>query len=74
MSVSLPTELTSAVRTRVGSRGFSGYVAGAVRRQIERDNLDALLSEMEAVNGPVPEELLAEVEALWPGRGAETRK
>jgi len=64
--VSLPIDLASDVRARVGSRGVSGYVTRAVRRQIERDNLDALLAEMEAANGPVPEELLAAVEALWP--------
>ena len=50
VSVSLPTDLTSDVRKRVGSRGFSGYVTRAVRRQVERDNLDALLAEMEAAN------------------------
>jgi hypothetical protein len=73
VSVSLPTDLTSDVRKRVGSRGFSGYVTRAVRRQLERDNLDALLAEMEAANGPVPDELLAEVEALWPASGAPSR-
>jgi hypothetical protein len=64
VSVSLPTDLTSDVRKRVGSRGFSGYVTRAVRRQVERDNLDALLAEMEAANGPVPDDLLAAVEVL----------
>ena len=74
VSVSLPTDLTSDVRSRVGSRGFSGYVARAVRRQIERDNLDALLADMEAANGPVPDDLLAAVEALWPANGAATHR
>jgi hypothetical protein len=73
VSVSLPTDLTSDVRNRVGSRGFSGYVTRAVRRQVERDNLDALLAEMEASNGPVPSDMLAAVEALWPASGAVTR-
>ena len=66
VSVSLPADLTSDVRRRVGSRGFSAYVAGAVRRQLERDNLDALLAEMETANGPVSDNFLAAVEALWP--------
>jgi hypothetical protein len=74
VSVSLPTDLTSEVRKRVGSRGFSGYVTRAVRRQVERDNLDALLAEMEAVNGPVPDDLLAAVEALWPAGGGAARR
>jgi len=73
VSVSLPTDLTSDVRKRVGSRGFSGYVTRAVRRQVERDNLDVLLAEMEAANGPVPGDLFAAVEALWPASGAATR-
>ncbi|MGH8907557.1 MAG: hypothetical protein ACRD0K_13775 [Egibacteraceae bacterium] len=66
VSVSLPADLTAEVRRRVGRRGFSGFVAMAVRRQLERDDLDALLADMEAVNGPAPAELLEEVEALWP--------
>ena len=74
VSVSLPTDLTSDVRKRVGSRGFSGYVTRAVRRQVERDNLDALLAEMEAANGPVPDDVLAAVGALWPASGAATRE
>ena len=71
VSVSLPADLSDEVRQRVGQRGFSRFVTAAVRRQIERDDLDALLAEMEAVNGPVPPALLAEVEKLWPdGAGA----
>lgn len=74
VSVSLPAELTADVRTRVGSRGFSGYVARAVRRQLERDNLDALIAEMELANGPVTEDLLAAVEALWPRADGRSQK
>lgn len=66
VSVSLPAELSEEVRRRVGARGFSRFVAAAVRRQIERDDLDVLLAEMEATNGPVPSALLAEVDRLWP--------
>jgi Arc/MetJ-type ribon-helix-helix transcriptional regulator len=73
VSVSLPGDLSEEVRRRVGRRGFSRFVAAAVRRQIERDDLDALLAEMEAVNGPVPPELLAEVDRLWPVGAAARR-
>ncbi|MGQ0575531.1 MAG: hypothetical protein ACT4RN_15205 [Pseudonocardia sp.] len=69
VSVSMPADVTAAVRARVGRREFSRYVTAAVRRQLERDQLDALLAELEAVNGPVPPELLAEVDALWPEVG-----
>lgn len=70
VSVSLPADLSDEVRRRVGARGFSRFVAAAVRRQIERDDLDALLAEMEATNGPVPPTLLAEVDRLWPDAAA----
>lgn len=70
VSVSIPGDLSEEVRRRVGKRGFSRFVTAAVRRQIERDDPDALLAEMEAVNGPVPPELLAEVGRLWPDGGA----
>lgn len=73
VSVSLPADLSEEVRRRVGQRGFSRFVAAAVRRQIERDDLDALLAEMEAVNGPVPPALLAEVDKLWPNGAAAPR-
>lgn len=66
VSISLPSELGDEVRRRVGQRGFSRFVTAAVRRQIERDDLDALLAELEATNGPVSPELLAEVDKLWP--------
>jgi hypothetical protein len=66
MSVSMPPGVLAAVRARVGRREFSRYVTAALRRQFERDQLDALLAEMEAVNGPVSAEMLEEVEALWP--------
>ncbi|HYZ07405.1 MAG TPA: hypothetical protein VE709_02185 [Pseudonocardiaceae bacterium] len=62
----MPPEVLAAVRARVGRREFSRYVTAALRRQFERDQLDALLAEMEAVNGPVSAEMLEEVEALWP--------
>lgn len=66
VSVSMPDDVSAAVRARVGRREFSRYVTAAVRRQLERDQLDTLLAELEAVNGPVSPELLAEVDALWP--------
>lgn len=66
VSVSMPDDVSAAVRARVGRREFSRYVTSAVRRQLERDQLATLLAELEAVNGPVSPELLAEVDALWP--------
>jgi len=72
ISVSMPSDVSAAVRERVGRREFSGYVTAAVRRQLERDRLDGLLMEMEAINGPVPADLLREVDSLWPDADADS--
>ena len=67
VSVSLPDELTVAVRQRVGPGGFSGYVSAAVSRQLELDRLAELIAEMETATGPVSADLLREAESAWPG-------
>lgn len=64
-SISIPSSLSEGVRMRVGARGFSGYVARAVARQLERDALDDVLAEMEAAQGPADEgEVTAILERL----------
>ena len=55
----MPAETSQGVRSRVGARGFSGYVATAVARQLERDALDELIAQMEAEHGPVDEDQVA---------------
>lgn len=60
-SVTMPTETSQGVRSRVGARGFSAYVAAAVARQLERDALSDLLSELEAEHGPVDETEVAAI-------------
>ncbi len=45
-----------AARARSGPSGLSAYVAAAVARQIERDNLNELISVAEADHGPIGEE------------------
>ena len=66
VSVSLPDELTAAVRLRVGRGEFSQYVSQAVTRQLELDLLADLADELNAEHGPVPDEFLAEAKAAWP--------
>jgi ligand-binding sensor domain-containing protein len=39
-----------------GPSGLSAYVAAAVARQIERDNLNELIAVAEAEHGPITEE------------------
>ncbi|MFH9942735.1 CopG family transcriptional regulator [Streptomyces murinus] len=60
-SISLPRDIAEAARARGGPSGLSAYVAAAVARQIERDNLNELIQVAEAEHGPVSEE---EVQAL----------
>jgi hypothetical protein len=60
-SVSLPAATSAGVRARVGTRGFSAYVSGAVARQLERDALTDLLAEMETEHGPVDDAEVADI-------------
>ena len=66
VSVSMPEELTEAVRARTGAGGFSRYVTDAVQEQMRLDLLDDLIAEFEAEYGPVPEELVEEAMREWP--------
>lgn len=62
-SVTMPAATSEGVRARVGNRGFSGYVADAVARQLERDALDDVLTRMAADHGAVDEEAVAAIMA-----------
>jgi hypothetical protein len=66
VSVSMPEDLTEAVRARTGAGGFSRYVTEAVSREIRHDLLGDLLDEFEAEHGPVPEELVEQARREWP--------
>ncbi len=66
VSVSLPEELTAAVRERVGPGAFSQYVTEAVARRLELDLLAELAEQLEIEHGPVPAAALAEAGAAWP--------
>ena len=62
-SISMPSVTSESVRARVGTRGFSAYVATAVARQLERDALDDVLTRMEDEHGPVDDDAVAEIMA-----------
>jgi hypothetical protein len=66
VSVSMPEELTEAVRARTGTGGFSRYVTAAVSREIRHDLLGELLDELDVEYGPVPEELIEQAGREWP--------
>nr|MDT0664767.1 hypothetical protein [Micromonospora sp. DSM 115978] len=69
VSVSIPEDLTSAVRDRVGRGAFSQYVTAALARQLEVDMLAELAALLDAEHGPVPDDLLEEARREWPDYG-----
>lgn len=68
LSVSVPADLASAVRRRVGARGLSGFVARAMAHELEREQLGTFLAELDAVHGPVSKSSLAKARHAWPKR------
>lgn len=66
VSVSMPEELTEAVRARTGSGGFSRYVTDAVQKRIKHDLLGDLIADFEAEHGPIPEDLVEKAMREWP--------
>ncbi|QLE71145.1 CopG family transcriptional regulator [Streptomyces rectiverticillatus] len=60
-SITMPRDIAEAARTRSGPSGLSAYVAAAVARQIERDNLNDLIAVAEAEHGAITD---AEIQAL----------
>lgn len=60
-SITMPRDIAEAAKARSGPSGRSAYVAAAVARQIERDNLNELIQVAEAEHGPVTDE---EIQAL----------
>ncbi|MBO1334064.1 CopG family transcriptional regulator [Streptomyces sp. VRA16 Mangrove soil] len=60
-SITMPRDIAEAARTRSGPSGLSAYVAAAVARQIERDNLNELIQVAEAEHGPITDD---EIQAL----------
>jgi hypothetical protein len=66
VSVSMPEDLTTAIRERIGPGGFSRYVTEAVERRFRHDRLGDLLDELDTEFGPVPSEILQWAEQQWP--------
>ncbi|WP_418959120.1 CopG family transcriptional regulator [Streptomyces tritici] len=55
-SITMPRDIAEAAKARSGPSGLSAYVAAAVARQIERDNLNELIAVAEAEHGTVTDE------------------
>jgi hypothetical protein len=71
VSVSIPEDLTAAVRHRVGRGAFSQYVTAAVARQLEIDLVAELADLLEAEHGRVAEDMLDEARREWPDYGLQ---
>jgi hypothetical protein len=71
--VTLPTPLVERIKTKVGSRGVSRYIAHALEAEERREALRAWLSEQDATYGPVPEQAMEEVRRQWLG-GADAAR
>jgi hypothetical protein len=68
-SITMRRDVAEAARARGGPSGLSAYVAAAVARQIERDNLNDLIAVAEADHGPISdEEVQAKRDALLRAR------
>jgi hypothetical protein len=68
LSVSVPVDLATAVRRRVGARGLSGFVARAMAHELELEQLQTFLVELDQLHGPVASSEIAKVRRAWPKR------
>lgn len=66
VSVSMPEELTAAIRERTGPGGFSRFVSEAADRRLRSELLRELLDEFDAEFGPIPAELREQARREWP--------
>ena len=64
-SVTLEEEVAAGIEAAVGDRGFSGWLNDAAQAKLDRDNIRALLSELDAEFGPVPPEELEVARRRW---------
>ena len=65
MSVALPRRLWEEARTAVGEGSLSALVTAAVRRELSGRRTDAMLADLDALYGPVPPDVVDEVDAEW---------
>jgi hypothetical protein len=73
-SITMPRDIAEAAKARSGPSGLSSYVAAAVARQIERDDLNELITVAEAEHGPITEEEVQAVrDQLHQARGERAR-
>lgn len=66
VSVSMPEELSAAIRERTGPGGFSRFVAEAADKRLRAELFNEYLDELGQTYGPVPAELMEQARREWP--------
>lgn len=66
VSVSMPEELSLAIRERTGPGGFSRYIAAAAEKRLRGELFNEYLDELDRAYGPVPPELAEQARREWP--------
>jgi len=74
VSLTLDERALREARSRVGRRGLSSYVDDALRQRLQRDRLIALLAELEAEHGPIPDDIQEQVDREWREASKQRRK
>jgi len=69
VSVSMPEELSLAIRERTGPGGFSRYIAEAAEKRLRGELFSEYLDELDRAYGPVPPELTEQARREWPDSG-----
>jgi Arc/MetJ family transcription regulator len=64
LSATVDADVLARVRAAAGRRGLSAFVDRALRRELERVELQRFLAELEAQLGPPDPALVAEAEAM----------
>ena len=67
VSVTLPSSLLERIKEKVGARGVSGYVARALEAEERRQALRAWLDGQDSEHGPIPADVMEQVEQEWLG-------
>lgn len=74
VSVTLEDGLVKQARGRAGAGGLSRYLNDALRLHLQRDRLSEYLDELDEEFGPVPPEIIKEVERRWRAGDEQIRR
>jgi Arc/MetJ family transcription regulator len=74
VSLSIDEDVLTEARERAGRRELSSYVNEALRRQLQRDRLAALLAEMDAESGPIADDVMEQARRPWRSAAPKRRR